>query len=155
MSDVLTEGRPAEFERRDAIVIVDDDAQTGPVVLERIRTQFGDRCEVLRAGDSQEAANLLKSLQGERNIEVPVIAIAMHVVLDEPVGPTIREHVPPATKIFAYADVPVDQMRDQAITAGASTCVRTDDVEAVVHDAFLEKELGELDFGFAPVFSFH
>jgi hypothetical protein len=154
MSDVLTEVRRAELERRGAIVVVDDDARTRRAVLERIQTQFGDRCEVHRARDTQEAANLLKSLRGERNVEVPVVAIAMRVVLGEPAGPTIREYVSPETKIIAYAEVPVGQMRDRAITAGASACVHIDDVEAVVHDAFLEKELGGLDLGFAPVFSF-
>ncbi len=154
MSNVLTETRRAELDRHGAIVIVDDNAQTGPAVLERIQTHFGDTCEVLQASDSQEAANLVKSLQGERNLEVPVIAIAMSVVLGEPVGPTIREFVPSATKIIAYADAPTEQLRDQAIAAGASVCVRIDDVETVVHDVLLEQELGELDFGFAPVFSF-
>lgn len=154
MSHVHMEMRRTEVEPRGAIVIVGDDAQTGSAVLQRMKDQFGSNCEVLTAADSQEAGNLLKSLQGEKNLEVSVVAIAMHVVLDEPVSATIDEYVPSATRIVAYADAPVGQMRDQAITAGASDCVRTSDLETVVHDLLLEKELGELDFGFAPRFSF-
>jgi signal transduction histidine kinase len=145
MSTVQTEVVRAKPVRRSAIVIVDGDPKTGPAIFERVAVQFGETYQVHRATESQEAANLLTSLQEEQGVRISAIGVATRVLLNEMAAPQIREKVPPSTRIIAYTDLPLEEVQGPAIHAGASTCVGVDDVESAIHRVFLESELEDLD----------
>ena len=142
MSRVSTKVRPFEPIRRGAILIVDDDKRTRSDVRERVAAEFGDTYEVLEAEDTREAANLLKSLRDQGSLQAPVIATALPSVSGKELSLAIRDQRPAATKIIAYTKGPPAELRQEAIKAGAATCVRLDDLEAAIHAVFLDRELG-------------
>ncbi len=144
MSKLFTGVRRPEPAGRGAIVIVDEDKPSGAAVRDRMTAEFGETHEVFLAGDTQEAASLLTALRGEEYRDIPVVAVAVHGVLDEPLHLPMGEQADPATRIIAYTDRPLERVRQSAIKAGAITCVPVDDLEPSIQGVLLEAELGQL-----------
>ena len=141
----------AEALRLGAILILDEDRRTREAVSKRLQRQFGDAYEVFDAADSDEGVVLLRSLRQDRGLVVPVIAVNVTPQSDVGVPEVdqliakLREEVPSTTWIIAYTDKPLEQVREQSLAAGASACVGLEDIEAAIHGAFLQDELGGLE----------
>jgi len=143
--------KPVEALQFSAIILLDEDQRTREAVSERLQAQFGDAHRVFKVPLSDEGMILLRSFREEKGLNLCVIAVNVTPQSDVDVAKPdqliakLREEVPQMTRIIAYTDKPLEQVREQALAAGASSCVAVDDVEADVYGVFLEEELVGLD----------